>query len=504
MTDSEAPRGKAIKGLHRHVRTALEQCCLVADKLLVVAVSGGPDSLAMLYALHHLRDVLGLRLHGAHLNHGLRGDSSEQDALFVAETFHHLGIALTSEEADVSAFRRKHHLSVEQAAREVRYAFLARVAEKQRADAIALGHTADDQAETVLMHIIRGTGLTGLRGMEAISRRDFEGREVQLVRPLLRVSRQETAEYCRALRLEPRLDESNLSRDLKRNQVRLELLPMLQEYNPAIRDALIRLSLSAAQDLAHIEEQVGKVWQETVREEEGDLVVNRPAFSQQPAAVQSHLLRRAVLAAKGDLEDVEHNHIEDMARLMGGPAGRSLDLPGGIRFSVSYYEAALTPSQRTPSQLPRLDCDYPLKIPGETLVPGWRITASYRDRRGRGIKTPDLSRGTTVEYRSEYSAYVDCGSLSGHLWVRSRRPGDRFQPLGMSEAKKLQDFMVDSKIPRWRRDRVPLVVNSRGIVWVVGWRIADWARVRDKEPQQLELTFRSEGFEGPGGDGDRA
>ncbi|MCH7787615.1 MAG: tRNA lysidine(34) synthetase TilS, partial [Chloroflexi bacterium] len=351
-------KNKAVTRLHRHVRSALERSGLTSGKLLVVAVSGGPDSLALLYSLHSLKDELGLRLHGAHLNHKLRGDASDSDARFAAETFRGLGIAFTLEEADVAAFRQQHKLSLEEAAREVRYAFLARVAAEQHADAIALGHTSDDQAETVLMHIIRGSGLTGLRGMETVTRRVFDGKETALIRPMLQVSRKETLAYCRALELEPRQDESNLSLEFGRNRVRLELIPMLEQYNPAVRDALVRLSHSASQDMAYIQGQVDKVWRDVVSETQNCVTLNKNAFARLEPAIQGHLLRRAVSHAKGDLEDVEQNHVDDMARLMTGRAGRSLDLPGGLRFSVGYAEATLAPAEQDPCPLPPLDGEH--------------------------------------------------------------------------------------------------------------------------------------------------
>ena len=457
---------------------AMEQSGLAPGNLLIVAVSGGPDSLALLHTLYHLREDLHLSLHGAHLDHGLRGDASKSDALFVAEAFRRLGIAFTLEEADVPSFRKKHRLSLEEAAREVRYDFLARVCLEQGAHAVALGHTSDDQAETILMHIVRGTGLTGLRGMETVTHRAFSGSEVVLVRPMLSLSRSETAHYCRVLKLEPRQDESNLSRELTRNQIRMELVPLLETYNPAIRDALVRLSRSAAQEIAYMEGEIDEIWHKTVHQDQGRVSVNRETFRPLAQALQNHLLRRVILTAKGDLKDVEQIHIDDMVRLMAGPAGRSLDLPGGIRFSVSYYEATLATSESDLRPLPPLGGQHTLKIPGETLIPGWLITADVVEQ-----------ERDTENHPSAHTAHLSYDIVGEQLWVRPRRPGDRFQPLGMSQPKKLQDFMVDSKIPRPWRDRVPLVESPRGIIWVVGWRVAEWAKVRDKEAPRLKLRL---------------
>ena len=244
-----------VTRFEREVRTAVEAGHLTG-KRLVVAVSGGPDSLAMLYALHHLQGALCLTLHVAHLDHELRGEDSAADAEFVAQTCAKLGVDCTVEAADVPAFQREHRMSLEEAAREVRYRFLAHVAEREGAHAIALGHTSDDQVETVLMNFIRGSGLRGLRGMLPTSRRRIDESDVTISRPLLNLSKQDTIAYCEALDLNPRFDESNRSIEMTRNRIRLELLPLLQELNPAFGDAVLRLSKNAGDALA----VVGTMW----------------------------------------------------------------------------------------------------------------------------------------------------------------------------------------------------------------------------------------------------
>ena len=486
---------KAVARLDRAVKSAIVESGLTGGKRLVVAVSGGPDSLALLLALSRLRDELDLELHGAHLDHGLRAEAAEADARFVAATFRELAIDLTSERADVQSYRRSRRLSLEEAAREVRYAFLGRVAAEVDADAVALGHTSDDQAATVLMHVIRGTGLTGLRGMEPSVRRTLGDREVLLMRPLLGVSRTDTMEYCRALDAEPREDESNQSLEMARNRIRLELLPLLEEHNPAVRDALVRLSRSAAHDVAYLDSQVESVWHETAREEPGHVALGTDAFRALSPALQAHLLRRAVALVKGDLNEIEQVHVEGMVRLMGGPAGRSLDLPGRLRFAVGYGEATIAPADSDLCPLPPLEGESRLQVPGETLIHGWRITANIVQRspkeavdtrpRQHGDSRPDTPDGLGV--------YLSNKLLGGELHARPRKRGDRFQPLGMAGPKKLQDFMVDSKIPRPWRDRVPLVCSPDGIAWVVGWRVADWAKVKEGETQQLQLRFLPRG-----------
>lgn len=467
--------------VHRQVKIALSESGLVDGKHLVLAVSGGQDSLAMLYSFAEVQGEFGLRLHGAHVDHGLRVNASRHDANFVTETFRNLGISYTSESIDVKAFQREHRLSLEEAARNVRYSFLAKVAQNISADAVVVAHTLDDQAETILMHIIRGSGLTGLRGMQLISSNTFEGESVTLVRPLLSVSRKDTAEYCFKRGLRPRLDESNLSAKFHRNRIRMDLMPKLEVYNPAIRTALVRLSRSAAMELEYLDVGVDDVWEDAVSVRHRYLTLETNIVKRLPVALQSHLLRRALDKLKGNTVNIEHTHIQAMESLIHGPAGRSLDLPEGLRFTVEYGLAKLFYASEETYPLPLLEGQHLINIPGETLVSGWRIIA---DLDGSDATSLGLMKGSCV-----HTARFGYKALGDSLWMRAREPGDRFQPLGMPHMKKLQDFMIDAKIPFKLRDRVPLIVSKRGIVWVAGWRIADWAKEDNDKGPTLELRL---------------
>ena len=475
----------AVARLRARVRGALEDAGLARGSLLLVAVSGGPDSLALLHALHSLTPDLGLRLHGAHLDHRLRGAASDADARFVAAEFRRLGLANTCERADVAAYRRERKLSLEEAARDVRYAFLARVAERQGADAVALGHTADDQAETVLMRLLRGTGLTGLRGMSALSRRAYAGGSVALVRPLLGVTRSEVVAYCRELGLEPREDASNVSTDMLRNRVRLELIPYLETYNPSVRRALLRLARTSARDLAYVEEQVDAALPAVALQTADGVALDRGAFTRLHPAIQAHTLRRAFAMCRGGNRDLEQYHVEAMARLIQGRAGTSLNLPGGVRFLVEYERALLSLGPPDACPLPPLAGCHGLTIPGESLAGPWRVSATFAEE----IGPHETAQPHRLADGPPFAARLDATHVGTSAWLRARVPGERFQPLGMSHTKKIQDFMVDEKIPREWRDRVPLLVTSRGVAWVVGCRVAEWARPTQCGGRQLEVRI---------------
>lgn len=469
-----------VARFEREVRTAVETGHLTG-KRLVVAVSGGPDSLAMLYALHRLQDELGLALHVAHLDHGLRGEHSTADADFVVQTCAKLGVDCTVEAADVPAFQREHRMSIEEAAREARYGFLARVAEKVGVAAVVTGHTSDDQIETVLMNFIRGSGLRGLRGMLPTSQRRIDGIDVTILRLLLNLSKQDTIAYCEALDLLPRFDESNLSTEMMRNRVRLELLPLMREMNPAFGDAVLRLSRNAEDALAVLDKAVDAAWSDAVAEEGKIIRIDREKFRALDGPVRTHLIIRVLSQVKGEARGIERVHIEEATRAVLESPGTQLHLPDGLRLAVEQRSAVIY--AKCDARVTTSFDPSSLTVPGVTTVGEWRIT-TQRIETSLG-KSPRYEVEQSPErFVERFGCAVDIASLK----VRTRLKGDRFQPLGMSGTKKLKDFMIDDKIPNSTRDSVPLIVTSRGIAWVVGWRIAEWAKVDDDDRDCLEIT----------------
>jgi len=306
-----------------------------AKETVVVGVSGGADSVCLLHILVDLRERLDITVHVAHLNHLLRGAESEGDARYVSRLAKKLGVAATIESRDVKTYQAEHRLSLEDAARQVRYRFFAEVAERIGADRVAVGHTSDDQAETILMHLVRGAGPTGLLGMRPLTVWTSPGLSgLTVIRPLLAVSREETRAYCREHRLAPRQDSSNLSLSQFRNRIRQELLPLLRGYNPRIGEALIRNADTLAADLSFIEEYVSKVWPKVASEENGAIVLDRDSVVSLHPAVQRHLLRRVTREVLGDLEDIEWKHIEKMRDGLTLRKGKRVILPRRLTLSV--------------------------------------------------------------------------------------------------------------------------------------------------------------------------
>ena len=449
---------------------------------MVVAFSGGPDSTTLLHALHALKDELGLKLHAAHLDHGLRPSASEADAEFARGFAASLDIPLTIGKADTHALREKRRLSVEDAARRVRYGFLSRLAVERGADCIALGHTLDDQAETVLMRVLRGTGMDGLSAMQEVASRDIGGSRATLFRPLLSVSRAEVLAYCAENGLAPRLDESNLSTEFTRNRIRLDLMPRLEEYNPSARNALARLARSASLDMDFIRGEVERAAEDVIEANPQGVSVERESFLRLHPAIGHHLLRYSARLAKGDAEDLDLGHVSRMFGMMSGTAGKGMDLPGGLRFQVDYDRARISRSAVSDSPISMTD-SAPIRIdvPGRTVSGGWEVSARMAANDG-GLG--DGERGGL-----RLSERFDADAIGDSLLARTRRAGDTFQPLGMESEKKLKDFMIDAHIPRRWRDGVPLVESGGRVAWVVGWRIAEWAKVGSHTKRVLEMRF---------------
>jgi tRNA(Ile)-lysidine synthase len=456
---------------------------------VVVAVSGGQDSCALLHALVCLREEFSLSLHAAHLNHGFRGEAADADAEFVRELCAEFGTPCTIERQDVPAAARRLHISAQEAARRARMAFLERVARSVGADRIAFGHTREDRVETILLNILRGTGTDGLQGLSPIMpvrRREAEGEESSIlwrIRPLLTVTREETAAYCRRHGIAFREDASNRSLRYRRNRLRVELLPHIESYyNPMVRDALLRLADIAAEERAYLEEGAREAYDQACREERPDRVVlSTAALRTMPKALQRRVLRRAIDQVRGGLEDVAFAALERALRALqeGAAAPRfQFSLPPGDTYICVTPETCAIARQAAPA-VSRPLC-YALEIPGETLVPEW--SARFRCRRQR---CPD----TIPAEREAAQVFLDARFVHPPLAVRNRRPGDRMQPLGMAGTRKVQDILTDRKVPVAMRGSVPIVEDAEGILWIVGHAINERARVRPDTGEVVVLEM---------------
>lgn len=468
------PEQKVLRFIKKHR-------LVTGGEKLVVAVSGGPDSVCLLYLLSKLQKELDIKLHIAHLNHQLRGADSAADAAYVAALSHKLGIPATIESRDVKSYQSQRRLSPEEAAREVRYSFLAQVATAVGAGRVSVGHTADDHIETILMHLLRGSGTRGLRGLLPASRWQSAEGCLTIIRPLLELTREETTAYCRLHRLHPHTDTSNLSLEPFRNRIRHQLLPELRKYNPQVAEALLRTARIAADDSDFIDTEVARLWNKVARQGEGSVVIDKAGFATLPPALKRHLLRAAIESLLGNLKDIGAGHIEAIMDALDKPAGKVIGLPDGLKFTIEYDRYVLAPDPASLCPFPVLKGETELSIPGRTGTPGWDIEAAV---------LPYSRTGEAGANAADFTAYFDYTKTGNRLSVRPHHPGDRFQPLGINQPKKLNAFMIDARIPQaWRR-RIPIVCSPEQVLWVVGYRIDERSKVTDNTRRILRLEFK--------------
>ncbi|MBZ0303637.1 MAG: tRNA lysidine(34) synthetase TilS [Anaerolineae bacterium] len=441
---------------------------------LVVGVSGGADSLALLHSLHVSG---GYALHAATLDHGLRGAASAEDARVVADLCASWGVPVTI--GTLTPEDMYGGTGVENAARVARYAFLARVAREVGAAAVAVAHHADDQAETVLLHLIRGSGLQGLSGMAVCLPLPGHA-DLLLIRPLLRVSRREIEAYCRAHDLQPRQDATNADTHLLRNAIRLELLPRLRLWNPQIDTALTRLADAAALDMNYLRQQLEGAIVGHVTQEDERIVLPQRVFRGLPPALQHHYIQWSVQQLHG--QDLAFVHITRAVELAStGTTGQQMPLPGHFRLRLDYDRVILERSDaplRMPEGQPWMQPGQSrtIHIPGDTPLPG----SAYI------LETSLLPLDTGFRLVIEVGQRVE---------IRTRRPGDRFAPLGLGgHTQKVKKWMIDHKVPQAVRDRVPIVtVEGEIAALIVGGEtiISQTFAVRDSMQPVVYLRFKA-------------
>lgn len=460
------------------VRTALNRLSLLRpDTLVVVAVSGGPDSLCLLHLLWRLRDETGLSLHVAHLDHCFRGEESAAEAHFVADTARAWNIPATIEQSDVLSLVQHTGQNKQATARAVRYAFLAQVAQRTRASAVAVAHQADDQAETLLLHLLRGAGPAGLRGMrEAVpwhewaghlSQSEDEGWGAVLIRPLLSTTRAEITAYCTQHELEPRHDPSNASPHYTRNRIRTGLLPHMALYNQHILTALAHTAQICSDDYAYMQLQLDTLWTPDLVEERPDAIrFSIARWKELPSALQRYALRRAA-SRMADSDDIGYESIEAGRTAYTRGTGCRQSLGNGLLLHVGYGTFTISrcdkPAGPFHGSLPQMGEDtLPLAVPGVTPISeSWSLICSFE-------QPADLPEDGRWRWWATLDA--DVIDRNGQPVLRRRQSGDRFQPAGGRGSRSLQNFFVDQKVPRDVRAAWPLLATPTALVWVVGIR----------------------------------
>jgi len=430
---------------------------------IIVSVSGGPDSMALLYALSELRKIFSLSLIVAHVNHGLRGKESERDARFVAQEARKLGFPIVVEKVSL---KRAAGESLQELARKARYQVLNGIAKKYCASRIATGHTADDQAETVLMRFLRGSGRKGLGGIPPI-------REGKFIRPLIEITREEIMEYLGENKVKWIMDSSNLKTVYLRNKLRKELIPALKRFNPNIISHLAKISSDFRDDDSFLNAIAMKIWKRVADVSRSKVCINIPLLLSTSPSIQKRLIMRSIKEILGSTRGISHSHYE---MILEAAQSRSpnleIVLPGDLRAERQYSKLILTKGRtRGKSHGHGLTFQIPLKIPGITRIEGLGFKVKARIIR-KGIGLSQL-RKTPPE-----QAYFDQKDIIPPLVLRGFQPGDRIQPFGLKGEKKVKDLFIEKKVPRSLRVKVPILDSGAGILWVLGLRQSEKGRVR--------------------------
>lgn len=462
--------------LYRVQETIDRHRMLAVGEMIVVAVSGGVDSMVMLHLLLRLRTRYSISLHVAHLNHELRGAESAETANFVRTHCEVHQIPATVTSADGRILRDRRMGSVQAVARDLRYRFLERVADEQNADKIALGHHRDDQAETVLMNLLRGSGIRGLGGIPPVRGR--------VIRPLIDCAREEIERYARKEGIPYVEDSSNRTLVYSRNRIRLQLLPELaKRFNPRVVHALANAATIFEAEDALVNGMAAKELRAVlVSRSREAFVLSIPPMATLPSALRWRMIRRVAEELRGGRPGLTFQQTLAIDRLvMTRGAQGAVYAPGGLRAQRAGDRLVLSLGE---GQARGRISSCPMAVPGVTVIPGVLLS----------LRSEILQKGAVDQLVSDTcTALLDADRTGMELQVRGWEEGDRFVPFGMDGRKKLQDFFVDVKVPRDRRRSVPLVVSGDQIVWVVGFRVDERFRVTDSTQRILRVRATTTG-----------
>lgn len=454
----------------KNIEQALKGLIAPGDKVLV-GVSGGADSIALLHALHWFSRIQKYSLVVVHINHMARGKDSDADADFVESVAKKLKLPFYIKKIDVGMERLQLKTSFQDAARIIRYQFFEETLQATGGNKIALGHSADDQVETILMNIVRGTGLKGLAGIPQV--RGY------IIRPFLEIHRKDLEVYLEEKNISFRNDLSNSDKKYVRNRIRHELIPHLETYNPSVKKCLQEMSGIAREEDSLLSQMVRDIFKQKSRFLEGDeknIVWGIDDFQSYPIALRQRLVREIFCRITGDMQAITAHHVQQIINLFNYPkSGKALNIPREVTVTCSYDSVLFTKVIGGICENEPLV--KPITVPGSTELLEGKIR----------IQTQILAdKKIFSSFDPERQAFLDLGVTGLIIKARFFRAGDRFCPLGMTGNKKLKSFFIDRKVPRSMRSQIPILTNANDdIIWVYGLRISQYYRVTDKTEKVL-------------------
>jgi tRNA(Ile)-lysidine synthase len=465
--------------------TVLHVCQVDPEKPLVVGVSGGADSLCLIHSLAGL----GLPVTAVHFDHQLRQESG-QDAEFVKQLMAEWHIPFVLGSQDVKSMAAKEKLSIEEAARKARYRFIFQTTRQIKAQAVGVGHTADDQVETVLMHFLRGAGSAGLRGMTFKSVLPEWDAEIPVIRPLLWVWREETEQYCQENGIFPLMDPSNANQTFFRNRLRHSLLPELQTYNPMIKQGIWRSSQSLAGDYEILELEALRLWAVCEGQVKKGQVAFLKAKTRELTRGQINLLIRTTIRhLRPNLRDIDYDSVRRAARFIVAPSrSHRMELVDHLSIHLDRDWILLRDDLAPVSDVswPQIATHLEIMIKGEgvfSLSPGWECTCQVVPQN----RADELIQVARID---PFQAVLDADQAPFPLLLRTRKTGDFFTPFGMEGKRvRLTDFWINQRLPLAARKDWPLIFSQDQIIWVPGFRISHLAKVTSASQRILSLRI---------------
>ncbi|MFM9281726.1 tRNA lysidine(34) synthetase TilS [Paenibacillus jiagnxiensis] len=479
--------GRSWQGIIEHVlNTSAEHMMWAPGDSIVVAVSGGPDSVALLHAMEEISRLhLPLRLICAHVHHGFRPEESDREADLVRDLADKLNIPFEMARVDVPRYMEDTGKGPQEAARELRYRFLHETAARYGAQSIALAHHADDQAETVILHLLRGSGPGGLSGMRFVRRE----KKVQLIRPLLRMYKTDLIRACEEMRFTYAIDSTNEQRKYRRNAIRLDVLPFLGQYNEQLVPSLNRMAEIMSAEDEHMDTEAHRAYEALVHNEGGRSAIKVSPFRELTVALQRRLIKLILNYLPSDSENVDFHKIEAVRRgmIQNHPTTWSLDL-GGTTVAIREYDTAsfftraeqtLTASAVYHHEIHGAPDSGFIRLPDARGVISWKRLADSSEFR--------IPMGPN-------EAMLDEGSLTFPLIIRTRAPGDTMHLMGLNGSKKVKDIFIDDKIPPSLRPFIPLVCDGSGaVLWIPGVRRSPHAAVQANTSSVIYMSWQPEG-----------
>jgi tRNA(Ile)-lysidine synthase len=440
---------------------------------LIIGVSGGVDSMVLLYLLNACRQEFEISLVVAHVNHGLRPKEAEKEAEVVQREAERLGWPYEYGQFNVKEFQKMGGFSPQDGARRIRFHFFNSLLKKHGANKIALGHNADDQVETVLLRLIRGSGLKGLKGMLPV-------RDGRVIRPLLEVWREEIESLAREMEIPYLVDSSNLKGHYLRNRIRLNLVPLIErEYQPNFKEILLRTSAILREENDYLEQEAKKAYQQIVQEEKDAISFEFSQYQCLHEAIQWRVIQRILGEISGEERIMEEGGGSDVRlifeKLQLPSPSFLLELPFGVCFEKRYDRVLLRKGRG--ETVPPFEVD--LISPGRTYIEeiGKEVVIEEIEKEDKFLSFKESSQTGLLDYRK----------LQFPLKIRNFRPGDRFQPLGVKGTQKLKEFFIDHKVPRFERPKVPLLISGEMIAWIIGYRIDERVKVNEKTEKILKV-----------------